>query len=161
MFRTMRRGKQLLSEESASEIMTRGSFGTLACIGDEGYPYSVPVNYVFYQGKIYLHSGKSGHKIDAILRNPKISFSVVAEDQIISAEYTSYFRSVIVFGRARIADASERLDAFQALIEKYSGDRPEAEKHRQATECNGALIVAIDIDQMTGKEAIELVRARE
>jgi nitroimidazol reductase NimA-like FMN-containing flavoprotein (pyridoxamine 5'-phosphate oxidase superfamily) len=160
VFREMRRSKQLLSDERNIEVLNRCTNGIMACHGDEGYPYAVPLSYVYREGKIYFHSAKAGHKIDAIVRNPKVSFAVVDEDRIISKEYTSYFRSLIAFGRARIVEGDEWNKAFLALVEKYSGDQPEAAKHKMVSECNRSYIVAIDIDHMTGKEAIELINER-
>ena len=161
MFREMSRKKQLLSEEETAAVMERCSNGVLACFGDNGYPYAVPLNYVYYNGKIYFHSAKVGHKIDAIRRNPRVSFAVVDEDTIVSEEYTSYFRSVIAFGEARIAEGEERLKAFEALVKKYAGDQPEEARQRVINECDKSYIIAIDIHRLTGKEAIEYVRARE
>lgn len=60
-----------------------------------------------HKGKIYFHSAKAGHKIDAMEKHPKVSFAVIDEDTIVSKEYTSYFRSVIAFGKAKI-DIVER-----------------------------------------------------
>lgn len=161
MFREMRRIKQLLSPEDTIAVMERCTNGVLACLGDEDYPYAVPLSYVYFNGKIYFHSAKAGHKIDAVTKYPKVSFSVIDEDTIVSEEYTTYFRSVIAFGKARIAEDNERLEAFKALVEKYSGDQPEADKHKEIAGCTHAHIVAIDIEHMSGKEAIEYVRAKQ
>ena len=161
MFREMRRIRQLMSAERASEVLTRCSNGVLACLGDEEYPYAVPLNFVWHDGRIYFHSAKAGHKIDAIIKTPKVSFAVVDEDKIVSAEYTSYFRSVVVFGHARIVEHDggngEWTAAFRALVEKYSGDRPENEKAMEIAKCERSHIVAIDVDCITGKEAKELL----
>ncbi|MGI6730803.1 MAG: pyridoxamine 5'-phosphate oxidase family protein [Anaerovoracaceae bacterium] len=161
MFREMRRGKQLLSMEDTVAVMNRCTNGALACIGDEGYPYSVPLNYVYFKDKVYFHSAKSGHKIDAIMKNPKVSFSVTDEDTIVSEEYTSYFRSVIIFGKVRIVEGGEWYEAFRALVEKYSGDMPKEAKHKEIIECTQSHIIAIDVEHITGKEAIEYVNAKE
>lgn len=160
MFREMRLKKQLLSMEDTVDVMNRCSSGSMACLGDEDYPYSVPLSYVYFNGKIYFHSAKEGHKVDAIMKNPKVSFSVIDEDTIVSKEYTTYFRSAVAFGKARIVEGEERFEAFKALVEKYSGDQPEAAKHKEVTGCTRAFIIAIDVDHLTGKEAIELVNAR-
>lgn len=161
MFREMRRIRQLMSAERASEVLTRCSNGVLACMGDEDYPYAVPLNYVWFDGRIYFHSAKAGHKIDAIIKTPKVSFAVIDEDKIVSAEYTSYFRSVVIFGRARIVEHDdgdgEWTAAFRALVEKYSGDRPEEEKTTEIAKCERSHIIAIDVDHITGKEAKELL----
>lgn len=160
MFREMRRSKQSLSLEDTVAVMDRCTNGVLACVGDEDYPYAVPMSYVYFKEKIYFHSSKAGHKIDAIMKNPKVSFSVIDEDKVVSEKYTTYFRSVIAFGKARIVEGKEWLDAFDALVEKYSGDQPEESKHKEIVGCSKAHIIAIDIEHITGKEAIEYVNAK-
>jgi len=161
MFREMRRKKQLMSLEDTLAVMDRCTNGVLACLGDDDYPYAVPVSYVYHKNKIYFHSAKAGHKVEAILKNPKVSFAVIDEDTIVGSEYTTYFRSVIAFGKARIVEDYEWFKAFEALVEKYSADQPDEEKIKEINECNRSHIIAIDIDHMTGKEAIEFVRAKE
>ena len=156
----MRRGKQLLSMEDTAAVMERCTNGVLACLGDEDYPYAVPLNYIYLNDKIYFHSAKVGHKIDAITKNPKVSFSVIDEDTIVSEKYTTNFRSVIAFGKARIVEGDEWLEAFKALVEKYSGDQPEEANHMIIARCTRAYIVAIDVEHITGKEAIEYVNAK-
>jgi len=157
MFREMRRNKQLMSKEETEKVMERNSNGVMACLGDDDYPYAVPFNYVYYNEKIYFHSAKEGHKLDSITKYPKVSFAVVDKDQIVSEEYTSYFRSAIAFGKARIVEGEEWVEAFEVLVEKYSGDRPEEEKAKEIKECGRSHIIAIDIDHMAGKQAKELV----
>ncbi|MCD4712635.1 MAG: pyridoxamine 5'-phosphate oxidase family protein, partial [Clostridiales bacterium] len=111
MFREMRRNKQILSDVDTLAVMIRNTNGVLACHGDDDYPYAVPLSYVYFNDKIYFHSAKAGHKLDAILKDPKVSFAVIDEDTIVSQEYTSYFRSVIAFGKTRIASGDEWLEA--------------------------------------------------
>lgn len=161
MFREMRRFKQALSKEEVEEVLDRGTNGVLGCVTDEDYPYTVPISYVYHDGRIYFHSAKSGQKVDAMKHRDKVSFTVVDKDQIVSEEYTTYFRSVMIFGRARIADGHERDQAFAALVEKYSGDQPKESKFKEVHECGASFIFAIDIEHMTGKEAIELVKAKK
>jgi nitroimidazol reductase NimA-like FMN-containing flavoprotein (pyridoxamine 5'-phosphate oxidase superfamily) len=158
MFRNMRRKKQILKKEKINEIMKKNTNGILSCTGDEGYPYGVPVSFVYFNEKIYFHSAKSGHKIDSIKNNSKVSFTVVDKDQIVSEEYTSYFRSVIAFGKARLVEGEEWYEGFKELVEKYSGDQPEEAKIKEIKECTRSLIIAIDVEHITGKEAIELVK---
>lgn len=68
MFRKMRRYRQQLSQEETISILKSGKTAVLGVLGDDGYPYTVPINYVYADGKIYFHGAKSGHKIDAIKR---------------------------------------------------------------------------------------------
>lgn len=156
----MRRNKQLLSQEDTLAVLARCTNGVLACIGDDDYPYAVPLSYVYFNGKIYFHSAKAGHKIDAITKNPKVSFSVIDKDTIVSQEYTTYFRSVIAFGKARIIEGDEWATAFKALVEKYSGDQPADAKAKEISGCARSTLIAIDIEHLTGKESIELVKAK-
>ena len=154
----MRRFKQLLSAEDMERILRNGKYCVMAVSGDDGYPYAVPINYVYDGTSIYIHSAAQGHKIDALRRNPKCSLCVVDKDDVIPEEFTSYFRSVIAFGTACFVEsADEKIAALRLLGGKYSpGIDPEAEIARFIkTVC----IVRIDIDSVTGKEAIELTRA--
>ena len=93
MFREMRRRKQQLSESECSAILARGTSGVLALRGDEGYPYAVPLSYVYDDRKIYFHSAKAGHKIDAIRSCSKASFCVIDQDEVVPEEYTTYFKA--------------------------------------------------------------------
>lgn len=161
MFREMRRFKQLLSTNDSIEVLNRGTAGTLAVSGDEGYPYAVPLSYVYQDNKIYFHCAKTGHKIDAIKNNPKVSFCVIDKDQIVSKEYTTYFRSVIVFGKARILEnEQEKREALEILAVKYSPEEGEGIKKEIDNSIKNVGLVEITIDHMTGKEAKELVAAR-
>lgn len=160
MFREMRRKRQLLPIEESEAILERMTNGTLALYGDDGYPYAVPVSYVYADGKIYFHSATKGHKVDAILRNDKVSFCVVERDEIRPAEFTTYFRSVIAFGKARIlTDEEEKRTALGLLADKYSHGEVGMETEI-AKGFHRLLMVEIKIEHLTGKEAIELVRER-
>ena len=109
-FRDMRRKRQQLSEEGSIEILQKATAGTLALLGDNGYPYAVPISYVYTDGKLYFHSALSGHKVDAIRQCDKASFCVIEQDEIHPKQYTTYFRSVIAFGRVHIIeDEQEKL----------------------------------------------------
>ncbi|WP_333649199.1 pyridoxamine 5'-phosphate oxidase family protein [Lacrimispora sp.] len=163
MFREMRRKKQELAQEECVKILNKGTSGVLAVSGDEDYPYAVPLSYVYHDLKIYFHCAKEGHKLDAIERNEKVSFCVIDQDRVIPEEYTTYFRSVIAFGKARkIEDEEEKRKTLEILAVKYSPDQEGLSK-----EIDGQLkrvtMVELSIEHMTGKEAIELVRehARE
>ena len=160
MFREVARSKQQLTKERAEEIMKRRSHGVLACLGDNGYPYAVPLNFVYTGKTIYFHSAKAGHKIDAILREPKVSFAVVDEDTILSIEYTSLFRSAIAFGKARLVEGGEWREAFDALSDKYLSDLPLEARDKKIDGCTKAAIIGVDVEHLTGKEAIEFVEKK-
>lgn len=159
MFREMRRFKQQLSNEESIDILERGKTGILGLIGDEGYPYTVPVNYVYNDGKIYFHGAKAGHKIDAMRSCDKVSFCVIDKDDVIAEELTTYFRSVIVFGRVRILETEETIEAARILGLKYYNN-PEAVDKEIKRELSILCCFEITIEHITGKEAKELLRER-
>ena len=161
MFRELRRKKQLLSEQETLRVLEEGKTGIVGVLGDDGYPYTVPINYVSLEDKIYFHSAKKGHKIDAIAKEPKVSMTVVEKDDVVSREFTTYFRSIQLFGKAYVVeDEAERNVAFRALCEKFSGADMDRYDEIMSKEAAAAAIVRIDIEHITGKESIELVNQR-
>ena len=104
MFREMRRKKQQLTPSEAEKIIKSHCTCTLALAGDDGYPYSLPISYAYIDGKIYFHCAKVGHKIDAIKSNERVSLSIIESDEIIEEKFTNKYKSVIVFGKARIIE---------------------------------------------------------
>ena len=98
MFREMRRKRQQLSTEECIAILEKMTSGVLALNEEGGYPYAVPLSYVYSDNKIYFHSAIKGHKIELLEKNENVSFCVIFQDHIVPEEFTTYFQSVIVFG---------------------------------------------------------------
>lgn len=162
MFRPMRRNRQELSSAACTAILERATAGVLAVAGDEGYPYAVPLSFVYHENKIYFHCATSGHKLDAITRCDKVSFCVIGQDQVMPQEYTTYFQSVIAFGRARIlTDPAEAQAAITLLAQKYAPDDTAAAREAAIAQAGPALcMVEIQVEHLSGKEARELMAAR-
>ena len=160
MFRPMRRSRQALGVDACREVLSRGTSGVLALLGDGGWPYAVPMSYAFGGEKLYFHCAREGHKLDAIRREARASFCVVDRDEVIPEEYTTYFRSVIVFGRVRVVeDEAQKRAAIELLARRYF-PQDSAENRRRAIEREwaGLCMLEMDIEHMSGKEAIELAR---
>jgi nitroimidazol reductase NimA-like FMN-containing flavoprotein (pyridoxamine 5'-phosphate oxidase superfamily) len=154
----MRRKRQQLSEEKSIEILRKSTSGTLALLGDNGYPYAVPISYVYAEGKLYFHSALSGHKIDAIRNCDKASFCVIDQDEVHPEKYTTYFRSVIAFGRIHIIeDEKEKLVTARLLGDRYNPNQEEALQKEIEKGLSRMVMIRFDIEHLTGKEAIELV----
>ena len=154
MFRKMRRFRQQLSHEACEQILREASSGVLAVYGDDGYPYAVPVSHVYYEGKIAFHCAKEGHKIDALRRNEKVSFCVIAQDEVMPWERTTAFISVIAFGRARIVEDEAGLRRIARLIgEKFSPGYEEdcREETDEAIAAGRLCCVEVTLDHVTGK----------
>ena len=157
-FRSMRRKRQQLSEAESIEILRKSTSGTLALLGDNGYPYAVPISYVYADGKLYFHSALSGHKIDAIRNCDKASFCVIDQDEVHPEKYTTYFRSVIAFGRIHIIeDDQEKLETARLLGDRYNPNQEEALQKELEKGLSRMVMIRFDIEHLTGKEAIELV----
>jgi len=159
MFRKVSRDpKQELSKERAVEILEKATSGVLNVLGDDDYPYGVPMSYGYKDGKLYFHCMPKGHKIDAMRKHNKVSFTVIETDRIVPEEYTTYFRSAIAFGRARIVeDSNEKREALMILVEKYSPGFIEAGKKEIESQLKAVGIFVVEIDHISGKEASELV----
>ena len=161
MFREMRRKTQQLSYEESISVLRRGTSGVLATEGDNGYPYAVPMSYVYCDGKIWFHCAKTGHKIDAITKNEKVSFCVIEKDDVRPREFTTYYRSVIVFGKVRVLEKiSEKRAALEKLAEKYSPD-DEAGRLKEIEKSFEHLhMIELVIEHITGKEARKFVQSK-
>ena len=163
MFREMRRKRQALPQEECAAILRRGTSGVLALAGDDGYPYAVPISYVYDGEKLFFHCAVTGHKVDAVRRCAKASFCVVDQDQVSPAEYTTRYRSVIAFGTMRmVEDDGEKRAAVEKLAVKYAPEDT-AENRGRAIDRDWSRLAILEmtIDHLTGKEAKELMALRQ
>ncbi len=159
MFREMRRKEQSLSRAETVKILKRHTSGVLGVSGDDDYPYTVPLSYAYNDNKLLFHCAKSGHKLDGIARNDKVTFCVIDKDEVIQRTFTTHFRSVIVFGRARIlTEESDRQAALECLVEKYSPEFVREGQEEIKRNWNRVCVVEVKIEHMTGKESIELIK---
>ena len=158
LFREMKRFNQQLPMDQTIEILTRNNSGVLAVQGDEGYPYTVPMNYFYQDGKIYFHTKQTGHKMDAIKKDAKVSFCVIERDQFISEEYTNHYRSAIAFGKARVLEDEQEIYEYSLMwAEKLCSS--ETPKHREEVvkrRLPTLGMIVMEIEHVTGKEALEL-----
>ncbi len=163
MFREMRRSRQQLTAEESAAVLERGTSGVLAVAGDDGYPYAVPLSYVYADGKLYFHCARSGHKLDAVRRHEKASFCVIDRDEILPEAYTTGFRSVIALGRVReLEDETETRAAIERRALRYAPeDDPEGRRAAIDRDYDRMCMLELTVEHMTGKEAIELVRQRD
>lgn len=155
MFRDMRRFKQQLSQEDCDQILREQPRGVLAVLGDGGYPYTVPLNFVYDGGCIYFHSALAGHKIEAIRNYEKGSFNVLRQGGLSGDGWSYYFDSVTVFGILReITDQAQKIEKLRKLGNKYF---PNREMTESDIEKNGArcTVVELKIEHMTGKHVHE------
>lgn len=152
MFREMRRKKNAMSKEDTIELLYRAKEGTLGTISTNDYPYTVIVNYVYYKDKLYFHSAKEGHKIDNILNNNKVSFTVFDNVKIIESEFTTKYQSVTLFGKAKVIPGNK--EVLMEIIKKYSSDFIESGQKYVNKSFDTTILVEIEIEHITGKERL-------
>ena len=125
MFRETLRKKQALSQEECVGLLKSQLRGVLSVLGDDGYPYGMPINHYYCEedGKLYFHGGRRGHKIDALRRCDKASFCVYDEGFRRDGEWALNIKSVIVFGRIEFVDDRETTYRIsEALSRKFTDD---------------------------------------
>ena len=153
MFRKMLRSRQQLPEEECIDILRREPRGVLSVLGDDGYPYGMPLNHYYCEadGKIYFHGGKSGHRIDAVKRHRKASFCVYDQGYRREGEWFLHIRSVIVFGRIEIVeDPVKTVEISRLLSYKFTADEAYIEEEIQRAGPR-TLLLALTPEHMTGK----------
>lgn len=153
MFREMKMKRRELTLEEAKEILRTQKDGVLCVHGDDGYPYGVPINYGYVDGKFYMHSrGNESHKIDAITNNSKVCLTVVAKHDLVEEEYTTKFASAIVFGKARIiTDPDEMVVAMGKMMKGLAPDFMEGAMSRVKGSATALAMIEITPEHITGK----------
>lgn len=136
MFKEMRLKKRNDKRRYCWSIKN-GEFGTFSTISENGYPYGVAVNYVYFNDSIYFHCARNGHKLDNISKNNKVSFLVVANESVIPDKFSTTYSSAIVFGKACTVENEEKKNALVEIIKKYSkGFFEEGMKYIEGYELN-------------------------
>lgn len=154
-FRTLRRFKQAATPQECEEVLTSARRGVLAVHGENGYPYGLPVNYMYVDGKIYFHCAKAGHKLDAIRANDKVCFTVLSEPVKNPCEWWNCFTSVICFGHvSEVTDEQEKDRILRQIGAKYFPEGYDLEGDI-AKNAHNALILEITVDHMSGKHVKE------
>ena len=161
MFREMRRKRQLLPETETIAMLQSCTSGVLAVQGDDDYPYAVPLSFAYEGGRLFFHCATAGHKLDAVERNEKASFCVIAADDVVQSTFTTHYRSAVVFGRARVVtEDGEKRHALECLARKYSPDYLEGMDAEIEGEWQRLCVLELAIEHMTGKAALTIVKER-
>ena len=154
-FRPMRRFKQQMTDEACIALLQKAPRGVLAVLGDGGYPYTVPLDFVYDNGKIYFHCAKEGHKLDAIRACDKVSFCVLSEGVKEPDSWWYHFESVVCFGRIHIVEEPARKNAFLRLLgAKYFPQSYDIDAD-MAQDAPNAFVLELQIEHMSGKRVRE------
>ncbi len=142
-----------MSSVGVADLLTQAEYGIVSTVGEDGQPYGVPLNYVFKENAIYFHCALVGHKLDNIEKNPQVSFCVVGDVEVLPAEFSTNFESVVVSGVASEVKETERYNALEWLLEKYSPNFMEEGKKYIEKLDKATKVIKIEIQHMSGKMA--------
>lgn len=154
MFRSMRRVRQQVSEEECRHILKTEKRAAFSVIGEGGYPYTVPVNFYYEEADncIYIHGAKSGHKMDAVKACDKVCVTVWNQGFKTEGNWEWNATSVVAFGRARLlADRALGEEKLRKMAVKYYPGMEEAEAEMNSPAIHAVLMIAVEIEHMTGK----------
>lgn len=151
MFKEMRKKNREIGEEDISEILKNGEYGVLATIGENDYPYTTPLSYVYHNEVIYFHCAVEGNKLDNIKVNERVSFCVVGKTKVLQEKFSTEYESVIAFGRAYLTKAEEKREALIAIAKKYSPNFMTEGLQYIDRAIDETCVVKIEIDRLTGK----------
>ncbi len=157
MFRKIRKIKNEISVEEARVLLRSNTRAAFSVNGDDGYPYTVPVNFYYDEDddKIYFHSAKKGHKIDSIKANDKICFTTWNDGYLEDGDWAFHVSSCVVFGRAKlIEDRKITEEKVRKFARKYYPSPEEAEEEIKRA-IAGVQLVAIEIEHISGKRVYE------
>ena len=153
MFRGMRRFRQQITDEECIEVLVNEKRGVLSMLGDDGYPYGIPLNHWYCEedGNIYFHGAKEGHKIDSILRCDKVCYTVFEKGYRKEGEWSLNARSVVVFGRiSLVEDEEKKAEICTALGRKFTDDSGYLEKELK-NNLERVMCLMIKPEHITGK----------
>ncbi len=157
MFRPIRKKKNEISAEAAKKLLHSARRGVLALNGDEGYPYAIPLNYLYDEAaqRIYFHGAHAGHKVDALRSCDRVCFTVVGGETVREELWAPFVQSAVVFGHCRLLEGGpEALALLKRLAMKYYPDEQLAD---EAVVSGGraAQMYEIRIEHLSGKEVQE------
>lgn len=158
MVYNMRRARQALSFEQCEEILRENTSGTLALIDAEQNPYAVPLSYTYIDSKLLFHCAKSGHKLEALRNNPLVSFCVIDADDVAPEKFTTYFRSVIVFGKINIIEDEPGIrSACIKFADRFWPGHPTERDAEIDRLLSHMYMLELVPNRITGKQAKEIV----
>lgn len=157
MFRNVRKKINEISVIEAKELLKTSRRGVLALNGDDGYPYAIPVNYLYVEdsNQIIFHGSKAGHKVDSLKRSDKICFTVYGNETIKDLNWAPYLESAVVFGRCHMVDDLEETKRLckQFAMKYYPTEAMVDEEVEISARAVGMYV--IDIEHISGKRVQE------
>jgi len=156
MFKAMRRMDRKMPDAEIAQILETANYGVLGLNLPNGYPYAVPVNFVYKENCLYIHCAGEGQKLDAIAYSNKSSFTIVNTERVVKSKFTSAYESVIAFGTvSRLEVGALQISVLKEFIDKYSdGYKEEGYAYVERAFANTTLL-KLQIEQIEGKKNVK------
>lgn len=151
MFKKMRRVDRELDRSEAEKILETGNYGVLSTVGQDGYAYGIPLNYVYRNGSLYFHGALDGHKYENIAVNNRVSFCVVGEAETLPERFSTKYQSAIAFGEIYVVEGEEKREALLGFIEKYSREYMEKGVKYIDSDQQKTKVLKINVEHISGK----------
>ena len=152
MFREIRRRDRALIEKEAWEILGRAEWGVLSTLGEDGWPYGVPMNHVVMEGRVYLHCAQAGHKLENLAFESKVSFCALAGATLRPESLSTDFESAILFGRAAlVTEVAEKRRALEALLARFAPQHPAEGAEALRKDSARTAVLRLTPERVTGK----------
>lgn len=150
--RKMRRLSLQTDEQTAKQILSEASFGVLSTVGEDGFPYGVPVNFAYDGEKIYFHCAKNaGHKQENLKFCNKACFTAVTDCTVLPERLDTKYKSVVVFGLVEKAEENKEY-GLRLISQKYAPDLAEKIESELKAECKNADVYEITPLKISGKQ---------
>lgn len=150
MKQEMRRKDRQLTREEAEVILRNGEYGVLSTICEDGYPYGVPLSYVYEDGKLYFHHTAQESLLGSnIAGDTKACFTVVGETELLPSKFSTRYESVIAFGKIR--ECSDKIDGLMKLVKGLCPDYMESGQKYAESATSQVVVYEFEIEQLTGK----------
>jgi len=157
MFRSIRKKKNEISLDETKELLRCSRRGILAVNGDNGYPYAIPINYLYDENteKIIFHGAKAGHKVDSLKACDKVCFTVYGNETVKEEAWAPYVQSAVVFGRCHLIENKETsIELLKQFAMKYYPNE-DMVANGIAAAGSAAQMFQIEIEHISGKEVQE------
>lgn len=148
---SMRRKDRQLEANEIKDILQKNKYGVLSTIGEDGYPYGVPLTYIYEDEKIYFHCAVEGHKLENISFSNKVSFGVVCDTEILPEQFSTRYQSVIAFGEIKELSENDKENILRKVVEKFSPDFLEKGANYIQAAKERARVFELKIEHITGK----------
>jgi uncharacterized protein len=147
----VRKAERQMNCDDTLKLLVSGEYGILSTVGKDGQPLGTPLSYIVKDNAVYFHCATEGQKLDNIINNSNVSFTVVGKTKVLQEKFSTEYESVIVSGKAHFVEGTEKIGALKEIIYKYSPNFIEEGMAYIERAAHKTCVVRIEILSLTGK----------